>query len=45
MWHDILTKFNKDWYRHPNNIKVWPQKYEGAVMLVLLMEGIYELGR
>jgi hypothetical protein len=34
MWHDIHTKFHKDWYRHSSNIMVLPQKYE-AVMLVL----------
>jgi hypothetical protein len=26
MWHDIHTKFHKDWYRHSSNIKVLPQK-------------------
>jgi hypothetical protein len=21
-WHDVFTKFHKDWYGHSNNIKV-----------------------
>jgi hypothetical protein len=28
MWHDILMKFHKDWYRHSSNNKVLPQQSE-----------------
>jgi hypothetical protein len=28
MWHDIRTKFHKDWYRRSSSIKVLPQKFE-----------------
>jgi hypothetical protein len=40
----IHTKFNKDWYGRSSDIRVLSQKFEAA-MLVLLMGGIYELRR
>jgi hypothetical protein len=27
-WHDIRTKFNKDWFNHSSNIMVLPQQFE-----------------
>jgi hypothetical protein len=45
MWHDILTKFHEDCYRRSSNIEVFPLEIWKAVMLVLLMKGIYEVRR
>jgi hypothetical protein len=43
IWHDIHTRFHENLHRHPSNIKVLPKKISGNVILVILMEGIYEL--
>jgi hypothetical protein len=41
-WHDIHTKFHKDWFKHSSNIKVIISTISEASMLVLLMGGIYD---
>jgi hypothetical protein len=44
-WHNILTKFHDVLYRHLNNITDITATIWGAVMLVLLIEGIYKVRR
>jgi hypothetical protein len=43
MWYDIQTKWHEDGYRRSSNIKVFASEISEAVMLVLLMGGIYEV--
>jgi hypothetical protein len=43
MWHDIRTKFNADRFRHLSIITVITATIWVVVMLVLLIERIYEM--
>jgi hypothetical protein len=42
-WHDIHTKSHDDRFRHSINFKGSTSTVREAVMLVLLMRGIYDV--
>jgi hypothetical protein len=44
-WDDIHTKFHEDLFWHSSNIKATTSTIRAVVMLVLLMGGIYIVGR
>jgi hypothetical protein len=43
-WYNIRTKFHDDRFRHLSNITVITVTIRDTVMLVLLIEGIYDVG-
>jgi hypothetical protein len=44
-WHDKHTKLHDDWFRHWSDIKINIATIWEAVILILLIEGIYEVRR
>jgi hypothetical protein len=42
-WHDVYMTFHDDWFRHSSSIKGITSTIGEAVVLLLLIRGIYEV--